>query len=140
VTLSREGAQFDSKQNKAHESKDAESYNEKRKNRSSTSSFPDKEDSVFYNNLQSTKMTLANPRIRLMMVLGAVFFVCTLPVAVAFIVDASLVNFNIMAAQIATKISVHLYTLLCPLLLVKYMSNLREAVNRFFGSILFSFA
>lgn len=131
VTGSREFDKLDPRQN--YESNSTVIYDEKMSKNSGPAPH---DDEVFKANVSATRRKVfANPRLRLVTLLSAVFIMCTIPMAVGYFIDVGLETFSMKAVKLPAMVFVHVYTVLCPLLLVKYMSNLRTALNRFFGSI-----
>ena len=76
-----------------------------------------------------------NPRLRLVCFLTVVFILCTITVPIVFFVDLLADEYPILDLRLTSMVLVQVYTFVCPLLLVRYLSNLKTAVFRMLGSI-----
>ena len=88
---------------------------------------------------------LFSPRLRLVCFLTIIFILCTILVPVVFFIDISVdtsvdtvdtYTYTVAQLRLASMVMVQVYTLLCPCLLVRYLSNLRLAINRMATAIL----
>ncbi|XP_076819070.1 uncharacterized protein LOC143464910 [Clavelina lepadiformis] len=96
-------------------------------------------DDVFNAKPPTRKITRLNPRLRLIAMLSSVFILGTILVPIAFFIDIGADSFNVPAIRIPSMILVQVYTLLCPIILIKYMSSLKAALARLMSTIFFCF-
>ena len=78
---------------------------------------------------------MVNPRLRLVCYLTIVFVICTVMIPVAFFIDLIAVPLPHIGIRFASMVLVQVYTLLCPILLVRYLSNLKTALARMASSL-----
>lgn len=83
----------------------------------------------------SCKPLKLNPRLRLVCYLTIAFVLCTVMIPVCYILDVTIDDYPATEFRFASLVLVQLYTLLCPLLLVAYLSSLKSAVINMFSSI-----
>ena len=79
-------------------------------------------------------------RLQLAVILSALFVILTMSIAILFFIDLSGADFSFEAGRALSQTLVHLYTLLCPVMMAHYMPNLRMALSRFCTKILFCFS
>jgi len=85
-------------------------------------------DDVFRSNKRKFPVTM-NPRLKLVVSLSALFIACTIMFPIAFFVDISEnSSFHILGLRFSSAVLIQVYTLVCPLLLVRYMSSLKSAL------------
>nr|XP_002124549.1 uncharacterized protein LOC100175595 [Ciona intestinalis] len=79
------------------------------------------------------------PRLRLVALIGGLFFVCTLPLVMTFFIDVGGAQLVTPAARVTSMLCIYIYCLLVPILLVKYMANLKLALVKLLTFILCCF-
>ena len=67
-------------------------------------------------------------RIIFMIVLSVTFVACSLPSFVTYILDATSTVVHYEAAMTASFVAVYIYIILCPIVLLKYLPNLKSAL------------
>ena len=71
---------------------------------------------------------LLNPRLRLVSLLSSFFIVSTFMIPLVFFIDLTANSFPIFELRLISMVLVQLYTLVFPLLLLRYLTNLKSAV------------
>ena len=79
-----------------------------------------------------TRWIRSDPRVRLAAALSILFVLCSIPSVIVFFIDYSVDTINTTAARFTTGVIIEIYTLLCPIFIVKGMANLRSAVMNLF--------
>jgi len=85
-------------------------------------------DSGQYRQQKRKSLFRLHSRISFMIVLSVTFFACSLPSFVTYILDASSTVVHYEAAMTASFVAVYLYIILCPIILLKYLPNLKSAL------------
>ena len=92
----------------------------------------DTEDDVFKSCTSShstrRRQLMMNPRLRLVCYLTITFVICTIMIPIAFFVDLIETKLPHIGFRFASMVLVQIYTLLCPILLVRYLSSLQTAL------------
>jgi len=77
---------------------------------------------------------MVNPRLRLVCYLTIVYIICTVMIPIAFFIDLIATPLPHIGIRFASMVLIQIYTLLCPILLVRHMSNLKTALARMAGA------
>lgn len=79
-----------------------------------------------------------NPRLKLAVILPVIYIICTLPLGVGVTLDIARVQVNPEIARYAAVMGTQIYMTVSPILMVKYMPNLRATVVRLFSTLILS--
>lgn len=77
-----------------------------------------------------------NSRLRLAVILSVLYVVCTSPLAILFFIEVSGADIHLFGGNAAADVILHLYVLLCPILMINYMPNLRRAQVRMIEAVM----
>ena len=95
---------------------------------SSKNSSKPEPDFATYRKRKQRSVFRLHTRITFMIVLSTTFFICTLPSFLTYILDVSAATVHYEAAMTIAFVALYLYAIACPLILLKYLPNLKSAV------------